>query len=96
MNVSRTDDESLNPSLAVDSADNLNLVWSEHSAGTFDVLFRRSVDGGFTWTDPKNLSQNASHSIRCRIVADSLGHLGVVWNDNLPGYYGIYFSGSLR
>lgn len=42
--------------LAIDSAGNLHLVWSDFTGGQFDSYYSRSTDGGQTWSTPTDLS----------------------------------------
>lgn len=48
--------ENAAPSLAIDSAGYLHLVWSDFSGGQFDSFYSRSTDGGQTWSTPTDLS----------------------------------------
>ena len=36
----------------------LYVLWSDNSTGNFDVLYKRSIDGGYTFEDTVNLSNN--------------------------------------
>ena len=57
-NLSNSAENSVFPDIAV-SGNNVYVVWDEEVSGTRDILYRRSVDGGNTFSDTiKNLSNN--------------------------------------
>jgi hypothetical protein len=51
------------------------------------------MDGGATFSLPKNLSNNTGWSLEPRIALDFMGNINVVWEDNTPGQYDIFFAG---
>lgn len=60
----------------------LYVVWSEGSAGgSADVWFRASFEGGRTFSDPVNLSDNPGVSARPRVAAAGQA-VYVAWEDN--------------
>ena len=53
---------SASPAIAV-SGNNVHVVWDDNTPGNFDILYKRSTDGGASFTEPiKNLSGNAGTS----------------------------------
>src|SRR5437867_2468070 len=80
--------------IAVDSNGNINVVWDDFIPGNNDIFFSRSIDGGVTFSPPKNVSQNAGSSVFPQIAVDSGGNINVVWEDNTPGNFNIFFSRS--
>lgn len=91
-NISNSAGFSANPSLAVDSGGNINLVWEDSTPGNRDIFFSQSLDAGATFSAPQNLSNNAGLSSVPLIVADKNGDLNVVWQDATPGVSQIFFS----
>ena len=47
-NLSGNAGASINPAIAV-SGNNVHVVWHDNTPGNFDILYRRSLDGGDTF-----------------------------------------------
>ncbi len=67
-------------------AGDLYVLGSVSTANSLDVMFARSEDGGFTWSDPVPVNDdaanhNATHWFGMMDVAPN-GRIDVVWNDN--------------
>ena len=69
------------PAVAVDSSGRVHVVWHDDTPGNFEIYYKRSTDGGSTWTAPQRLSWNTVDSEFPDIAVDSSGHLHVVWHD---------------
>ena len=69
------------PAVAV--SDNIvHVVWDDDTDGDFDILYRRSVDGGSTFPNIiKNLSSNFGVSSNAAIALSG-NNVYVVWSDN--------------
>ena len=91
-NLSNTTFFSGNPSLAVDPAGNINVLFQHSANGPNDVFFVRSTDSGATFSAPQNLSNDAGDSSTGQIVSDKNGSLNVVWIDATPGPKQVFFS----
>ena len=91
-NISNNAGFSANPSLAVDSGGNINLVWEDSTPGNRDIFFSQSLDAGASFSAVQNLSNNTGLSSVPLIVADSKGNLNVAWQDATPGFSQIFFS----
>ena len=72
------------PAIAV-SSNNVHVVWHSGSeGGNFDILYRRSLDGGSTFPNIiKNLSNNMGIS-GFPAIAVSGNNVHVVWEDDTP------------
>lgn len=58
-----------------------------------EILYRRSTDWGYTWSEPDTLSTNDSiNSQLPRLAGDNQGNLYMIWNDQK---YGGDFSGTI-
>ena len=88
-NLSNTAAYSNTPAIAVDGL-NVYLVWQDNTPGNFEIYFKKSVDGGVTWTTTKRLTNNAGVSISPAIAVDGT-NIYVVWDDDTPGNSEIYF-----
>ena len=65
-------------------------------SGNFEIFFSKSLDGGATFSPPKNISNNPGESLTPRIAVSN-GILYVVWSDKTSGTsnnYDIRFSKS--
>jgi BNR repeat-like domain len=83
----RTTIDSEFPSIA-SSPSALYTVWQENSTGFFDILLRKSTDGGKTFSKPVNLSNNSGSSAFPRVAVYGNSPY-VVWQDNVTGNFEI-------
>ena len=96
INLSNNAGFSENPAIVV-LANNVYVVWSDNSFGNFDILFKRSLDSGASFsTDSTNLSENTASSTAPAISAFD-NNVYVVWSDRLEmsGNSDILFKRSL-
>jgi hypothetical protein len=80
---------SRHPTIAVNGS-NIYVVWEDLTPGNYEIYFKRSVDGGVTWTADKKLTNNAGASFG-PVIAVNGANIYVVWYDNTPGNPEIYF-----
>ena len=80
------------PSIA-SSPSALYTVWQENSTGFFDILLRKSTDGGKTFSKPVNLSKNSGISSDPAIFIYEK-NVYLVWDDDSPGNADILFTKS--
>jgi hypothetical protein len=71
------------------------VVWIDASTGSTDVYFKRSTDGGATFSGIVNLSNNPGSSENPKI-AKSGNNLYIVWTDRTTGDGDIYFRRSMN
>ena len=81
---------SLNPVIAIDSNNTIHVVWHDHTPGNPDIYYKKSTDGGVNWTT-KRLTYNSGRSQMSTIGIDSNDNIHVMWGDNTPGNYEIYY-----
>jgi hypothetical protein len=88
--------ESRAPVIAVDTWGNLHLVWEDDSPAPDapEIYYKKSADGGTSWTAGKRLTWNSGDSTRPAMAVDSWGNVHVVWQDDTPGNYEIYYKNS--
>jgi len=89
-----TSGASSRPAIAVDPYDNLHLVWSDETPGNGEILYKKSTDGGATWTKDNRLTWTSGHSFEPVIAVDPSGNLHVVWEDYTPGNGEIFYVNS--
>ena len=57
----------------------MHVVWEDNTPGNFDILYRKSLDGGTTFpSDIKNLSSNANASLDSAIALSG-NNVYTVW-----------------
>jgi hypothetical protein len=89
--LSWTAANSVLPAIAVDSSDNLQVVWQDDTSGNYDIYYTRSTDGGATWATSQRLTWTPGISFETAIAVDSSGNLHVFWCDGTPGNNEIYY-----
>ncbi|MCX6841997.1 MAG: T9SS type A sorting domain-containing protein [candidate division WOR-3 bacterium] len=77
------------PSLAASGAQ-VYEVWSDNSAGNYEIHYNRSTDNGTTWGGDTRLT-NAAGLSQYPSVAVGGNAVHVVWTDTRDGNYEIYF-----
>ena len=84
INLSDNAGASNSPRVAI-SGNNVLVVWRDNTPGNFDIMYRRSTDGGASFTElTKNLSSNTGDSSSSDIAVSG-GSVHVVWRDFTPG-----------
>jgi len=82
------------PAIAIDSSDNLHVVWYDYAPGNWEIYYKRSTDGGATWSAVKRLTRTSGDSIFPAIAIDGNGTIHVVWEDDTPDNTEIYYKRS--
>ena len=72
---------------------NVYAVWEDDVLGTNDILFRASSNGGLTFNNTINLSNNTGNSQKPQ-VSSSGNNVYVVWEDNTLGNAEVLFRAS--
>jgi len=83
-------DTSYNPAITTDSNNYIHVAWNEESPGNREIFYKRSTDGGSSWT-VKRLTWNAGGSSNPTIATDSSNHIHVFWHDFTPGTLELYY-----
>jgi hypothetical protein len=79
------------PSIAIDSSDNTHIAWKDYSPGNGEIFYKKSSDGGTTWSNSKRLTWTADISYNPAIATDSSDNIHIVWHDSENGNYEIYY-----
>ena len=87
-------EDSLVPAIAAGPADKAHLVWGDETPGDFEVFYRKSTDGGASWSAKERLTYTETASVRPAIDVVAPDKIFVVWEDSLPGMSEIYFKKS--
>jgi len=81
---------SYNPTIAADFNNHLHVVWFDMTPGNSEIYYKMSTDSGTSWST-KRLTYNSGNSRAPDIAADSNNHLHVLWWDDSPGNFEIYY-----
>ncbi|UCF78451.1 MAG: hypothetical protein JSW03_10215 [Candidatus Eiseniibacteriota bacterium] len=84
---------SANPSLAVDCAGNLYIVWEDFRDGNDEIYYRRITNSDGPGWDPieTRLTTQGATSWDASVAADSSGNVHVLWADSRDGNFEIYY-----
>jgi hypothetical protein len=80
---------SAGPAIAVDTHDNIYAVWYDDAPGSSEIYYRKSTDGGSTWTASKRLTWAGSGATMPAIACDSNDYVYIVYYDASAGDYEI-------
>jgi hypothetical protein len=83
--------DSQTPAIAVDSSGNLYLVWWDSAPGNAEIYYKKSTNGGASWSTNTRLTWSSGNSYSPVIALDYSGNLHVVWHDNTPGNYELFY-----
>lgn len=94
MTVSTNTTGSFMPELTLGPTGNIYLVWEDDTSSNAAISFARSLDHGQTFAAPKTLSSGNGRCTNPQINSDLSGNLNVVWENDSPGNFEIFFSRS--
>lgn len=81
-------------SIAADPGNNIHVVWSDNTMGSYEIFYKRSTNGGVTWSVLTRLTWNAYGSYNPVIAADSGNGLHISWEEAIPGKWDIFYKHS--
>ena len=93
--LSLTSGDTHNPAIATDSSGNIHVTWHDYTPGNSEIYYRRSTDGGVSWSGTRRLSWTSEGSYDSSIAIDSGDNIHVVWDDYIPGNGEIYYRRSM-
>jgi hypothetical protein len=93
VNLSNDPSNSQSPAVAVSQNNNVYIVWTDNSIGTYEIFLTNSKDGGNTFSKVIVISSNVGRSISPSI-STSGNNIYVVWSDNTFGNSEIVFTQS--
>ena len=85
---------STNPEISVNNSSSVYTVWQNQASNNtiHDIFFRGSTDGGASFGNIINLSNNQGDSTNPDIVSANDGRAYAVWTDNIKGRSKVFFS----
>ena len=86
-----TSGSSLQPAVAIGSNDTIHVVWHDYTPGNAEIYYKRSANGGTTWSAAKRLSWTSGGSKGQAIARDLSDTLHLVWYDDTPGNQEVYY-----
>jgi BNR repeat-like domain len=89
--ITSTSGYSSTPALTIDAGDTIHLVWSDNTPGNWEIYYKKSTDGGSTWSASQRLTWNSGNSQYPAVATDSGKTVDVVWQDQTPGNWEIYY-----
>ncbi len=96
------------PDIAIDSNNNIHVVWYEQQDGNNEIYYKKLNSTGSNLTGDTRLTNNANSSQEPTIAVDSQGNVHITWQDRVNGeaateiYYeelnnsGINLTGNIR
>ena len=90
INISSNSGDSQSPRIAIDSSNNLHIVWFDNSSGGYKLFYRKH--NGVSWLGTEQISHNETRW--ADIAVDSLNSAHVVWqgaNLDIDPDYEIYY-----
>jgi len=93
--ITWTSNLSIKPAIAIDSYNDIHVVWMD-TPGNYEIYYKKSTDGGGTWTASKRLTWTSGSSSSPAIAIDSINLIHVVWHDydSKSGNYEIFYKRS--
>lgn len=76
---------SLYPSVVCDSSGLIHLVWEERIGGAGEILYKKSADGGSTWSASTRLTYSPGEAGSPSLTVDTSDNLHLVWIDTKSG-----------
>ncbi len=89
VNISKSKCRASGGKIAV-SGNDIYIVWEDNSPSLNGILFRKSIDGGLTFSDAAKLT-HVGNSVAAPAISTSPTNLFSAWEDALPGNLEIFF-----
>jgi len=72
------------PRIAIDSSDNIHIVWMDDSPGNPEIYYKCSTDNGTSWSSPQRVTWNLTPSGYPDIACDTTNRAHIVWDEYFP------------
>jgi hypothetical protein len=97
LNLSNDAGDSYDYQVNIPTNDTMYVVWQDETQGvngTSEIYFKKSTDGGASFADTINLSNNTGDSTDPYLASSNDMNIYIVWRDNSAGTEQIYFKRS--
>jgi predicted neuraminidase len=84
------------PAAAVDSGDNLHLVYEEFMSGNAEIFYKKGESGGASWSSPQRITWNSGESRQPAVSVSTGDILHIFWQDDTPGNNEIFYKRSIN
>lgn len=81
--ISRSSGEAFEPEIAIDSSDNINVIWEDTAPGNRAVMYTRSTDHGETFSEPLQISTGTGDCVEPHLAVDETGRIYVAWSETV-------------
>lgn len=81
-------------SIAMDTSGRIYIFWDDDSPGNREIYYKQSSDSGATWSALGRLTWNPDWSGSPTANVDSLNGIHIIWQDETPGNFEIYYKNS--
>lgn len=92
--ISTNSSGSVSPQIAIGLNGNVSVAWEDDAQDASDISYSSSSNHGATYSTPQSLSLHTGNSINAQIAMDASGNIDVVWQNDSPGTFDIFFSRS--
>jgi hypothetical protein len=95
INLSNSQGNSTNPEFSMNNSSSVYTVWQNQAPNnkTHDIFLKRSTDGGASFGNMINLSNDIGYSTDPHIASANDGSSYIVWTDNFEGRSKVFFRG---
>ena len=92
-----TSGAAMDPAIAIDSFGSLHVAWDDWASVSNEIYYRKSDDGGATWTPSQRITWNSLTSVGPVVAVDWADNLHVVWQDDIIALnFQIYYKKYVR
>jgi hypothetical protein len=77
--------------ITTDSGTAVYIIWTDSTLGNYDIFYKKSTNNGSSWLGTARLTWNTGHSDDPSITINPISGIHVVWYDETPGNYEIYY-----
>ena len=84
----------IKPMIAIDSENNIHIVWHDELTKNEEIYYKRSSDAGVTWSERMRLTWNEGESMYPSVTTDSTNCIHLVWSDGFAICRNIFYKRS--
>ena len=77
--------------ITTDSTNVVHLAWTDNKDAGYEIYYKKSTNNGTSWSVINRVTWNSSMSLHSASACDSTNKFHLVWMDNYPPNYEIYY-----